>query len=220
MTTALFLSALLHPEAWWARYAPQLYAIPVLLTLHLWLADGRVWKLLAGALVALLIANSVMVALAYHDDNLENTNKIRETLAELKRTDNVEIVFHEFRSNRARLDQNGVRYAELFTDAGYQCRQAILLPTSRTVACLGRFNVLAQGSLHCRQPALVKNWDHLPESERDELLQGGACRLASRDLPYRLVGKPGQIRSIQLLDDLRFGLAWTATRNLIDPTLP
>ena len=78
------LSALINPEAWWARLSPQLWLVPVILLAAVALgAQG--WTRRAGAvLVFLLLANSALVAALSWGRAVEKNRMFREQMAQLR----------------------------------------------------------------------------------------------------------------------------------------
>ena len=78
------LSALLNPEAWWARLSPQFWLVPIILLAAVALgAQG--WTRRAGAvLVFLLLANSALVAALSWGRAVEKNRTFREQMAQLR----------------------------------------------------------------------------------------------------------------------------------------
>jgi 4-amino-4-deoxy-L-arabinose transferase-like glycosyltransferase len=110
----IFLSAIINPEAWWARYAPQLWAIPIIAAMGA-LAARNIYIKIGGWLIAgLLIFNIALVALPYTVGNYYSSAAWREMLDELKASNEpLTIYFGEFRSKRAQLAEQGIKYIEI-----------------------------------------------------------------------------------------------------------
>jgi hypothetical protein len=62
LAVLIFLSVLPNPEAWWARLAPQLWLVPVILLTALALGASKWPRRIAATLVLLLLGNSTLVA--------------------------------------------------------------------------------------------------------------------------------------------------------------
>lgn len=111
---AVFLTAIVNPQAWWARYAPQLWIVPVvaaILSVHV---NTRPLRILGGILILVLAANSVLVGTSYLKSNRKATREVRAQLSSLSSAGNPMVAhFGMFRSGRARLRQAGIRYREV-----------------------------------------------------------------------------------------------------------
>ena len=80
LTTA---SALLNPEAWWARLSPQLWLVPVILMGALALGATAWPRRAAAVVVLLLLGNSALVAALNLGRAVEKNLLFREQIAEL-----------------------------------------------------------------------------------------------------------------------------------------
>jgi hypothetical protein len=78
------LSVMPNPEAWWARLAPQLWLVPVILIAAL-AAGASTWpRKVAAAMTVLLLANSTLVAALNWGRATEKNLAFREQMAELR----------------------------------------------------------------------------------------------------------------------------------------
>jgi hypothetical protein len=80
----VMLSVMPNPEAWWARLAPQLWLVPVILIAAL-VAGASSWpRKVAAAMTVLLLANSALVAALNWGRATEKNLVFREQMAELR----------------------------------------------------------------------------------------------------------------------------------------
>ena len=78
------LSALVNPEAWWARLSPQLWLVPVILLSAVALGAPRWTRRGAAVLVFLLLGNSALVATLSWGRAVEKNRAFREQMAQLR----------------------------------------------------------------------------------------------------------------------------------------
>jgi hypothetical protein len=87
-------TTLLNSEAWWARYSPQLWLIPVIVLAALWYVSDRRTQLIGNMLAVLMFINIFLVSGAYIGWNTLNTRQVRATLAELHQSDKVVMLYY------------------------------------------------------------------------------------------------------------------------------
>lgn len=122
LTVALLATVLINPEAWWARFAPQLYLLPLLLCLWLLCRPGLPRRPLAVLVLLILVANALLVGAASLQANLAVTGRINAQLAKLQLLERpVEIDFGDFRSHRVRLRAAGIEFHEVRDPAEASC---------------------------------------------------------------------------------------------------
>ena len=78
------LSALVNPEAWWARLSPQLWLVPIILLSAVALGAPRWTRRGAAVLVFLLLGNSALVATLSWGRAVEKNRAFREQMAQLR----------------------------------------------------------------------------------------------------------------------------------------
>jgi hypothetical protein len=111
---ALLAAALLNPHAWWARYAPQLWLVPLALALAGALARRRAAAVLAAAALAVLAADAALVATNALRRAGKRSDVLRAQLASLAREPGpVAIRLGAFEAQRVRLRAAGVRFVEV-----------------------------------------------------------------------------------------------------------
>jgi hypothetical protein len=118
---AMLTSVLIKPFAWWLRYHPQFYLVPLMIAVTALVAMGRGaaprWTAgLVGVVVLLLLANSARLTVVYLDGQREYTSFIREELrriAGLSHSQPVTVYFQHLRANRQRWRDYGIDYREV-----------------------------------------------------------------------------------------------------------
>jgi hypothetical protein len=110
----LVFSVLIHPECWFARYAPQLWLVPILsfafLGFNRKTCSVRPW---VAAGMALVFFNVSLIGLPYAYRQLKSSHTVQEQLKELSRRKMpLNVDFFQFRSNRIRLNEYQISYIE------------------------------------------------------------------------------------------------------------
>ncbi len=103
--------AILNPAAWWARYAPHLWLIPLTVAIFLFRAEvGPVGRLVRGALLIVLAGNAAFMAVISVGYAAYSTRKARTQIASLARVGPVFIADAKWAGARQRLQDGGVTY--------------------------------------------------------------------------------------------------------------
>ncbi|MFA5906306.1 MAG: hypothetical protein WC836_20430 [Desulfobacula sp.] len=106
-------SVVINPEPWWARYVPQVWVIPVLMTLSVMITDNKK-KGLTLVPVSLFVVSILLTVWIYIGSNMADTSALNHELAllsEIKGT--IEVYFENFRSDRLKLIKKGIAYREV-----------------------------------------------------------------------------------------------------------
>jgi hypothetical protein len=105
-------SLLIGTHTWWARYAPQLWWLPVVAVVGgLAVPDGRAARCAAWGLAALLLINATLLACAHFRWEISATRTLRQQMAFLRAQDSVEVDFAYFRESFGeRLHAAGVKF--------------------------------------------------------------------------------------------------------------
>jgi hypothetical protein len=91
---AVVATLLISRHLWWARFAPQLWWLPIIAVIAgLAVPDWRAARWAAGCLAALLLVNAALVAGAHFRWEIEATRKTYEQLAFLRDKGDVEVNF-------------------------------------------------------------------------------------------------------------------------------
>lgn len=85
LSMIVFISILPNPEAWWARLAPQLWLIPLILITVLMTFHG-IWRRAAGVVLVLMLLNVALVAGLNWTRAVEKTILFREQIRRLQIT--------------------------------------------------------------------------------------------------------------------------------------
>ncbi|HYQ16390.1 MAG TPA: hypothetical protein VEQ58_11555, partial [Polyangiaceae bacterium] len=120
-------SVLVNPEAWWARWAPQLW-LAAALAPPLLLEDAVRWRRLLGFGVAgVLAANSLLLAGIALRKALKGSAVWRQTLGQLSAAREscgpFYVVWGDHTSNRARLERAGIPFVEAASQKAVACSQ-------------------------------------------------------------------------------------------------
>lgn len=132
----ILLSAGINPEAWWARWAPQLWLLPAIALVVGFCAPANWLASYASyGLAGILIANIVLTAGPYLDFQRQISGQLRQQLEQLaSRQDPPLVSFHQFMSNRVRLREARVGYLEIDRS---RCAEYVHLISSTTRVCTG-----------------------------------------------------------------------------------
>ena len=106
-------SALVNPESWWARYAPQLWLLPVFCAMLGLAINSKPQRILGLAIILVLCLNLYLVSGAYFERQSKENVILQSQLAEMRRAHLVLVCFRSDHSNRVRLAEAGVHYREV-----------------------------------------------------------------------------------------------------------
>jgi hypothetical protein len=106
-------SALVNPEAWWARYAPQLWLLPVLCAMLGLAINSKPQKILGLSIALVLILNLCLVSAYYFKQQYTDNVILKSQLAEMRGAHLVLVSFGSDYSNRERLTEAGIHYREV-----------------------------------------------------------------------------------------------------------
>jgi hypothetical protein len=106
-------SALVNPEAWWARYVPQLWLLPVLCAMLGLALNSKPQRILGLAIILVLSLNLYTVSASYLERQSKGNVILQGQLAEMRRAHLVLVSFRSNYSNRVRLAEAGVHYREV-----------------------------------------------------------------------------------------------------------
>jgi hypothetical protein len=109
----IICSALVNSEAWWARYAPQLWLLPVLCAILGLALNSKPQGILGLAIVLVLSLNLYTVSASYFERQSKENVILQGQLAEMRRAHLVLVSFRSKYSNRVRLAEAGVHYREV-----------------------------------------------------------------------------------------------------------
>lgn len=107
----LMASVVANPEAWWARYTPQFWLVPLIVSVAL-LSHRTKLARIAGLLVGLLmLVNSSLVAKAYYPFNYRTSGQLHAEMSRLARSvQPIAVNFGPFPALRVRLERANVPF--------------------------------------------------------------------------------------------------------------
>ena len=113
----LMISVLINPSSWWARFVPQLWLIPLFLSLSFFAAERkfRLFYYLNHLLILVLVVNVLLISFVYLHSQIESTEAMHEQLGHLSsiNKEDIQIKFQETYSNRIRFNENNIVYHEV-----------------------------------------------------------------------------------------------------------
>lgn len=136
MIGLIAISVLINPEAWWARYVPQLWLIgPLGLLILLTLQPPR-WVIALGiGLALLLMINLSLITSVFWVETARRQTLIAEQYAYLQTTPGpIRVDFNGFIAPRTRFEQLGIGYQEV--EQIDDCPTPYSLYATQTVICL------------------------------------------------------------------------------------
>lgn len=106
----ILASCLVNPETWWSRYIPQFWLLPLLGSLFLIFSSKKMAKLFAYAVLGVLVLNSTVVAFNQIKWQKDFQTLYNKQLKILQSSENIDIDFQTFQSNRERLKASGISF--------------------------------------------------------------------------------------------------------------
>jgi len=137
IASLLMSSILINPEAWWARYVPQLWMLPLLFTILALSLKSNILNFLGYAIIVVLLANILMVSSIYFENNFKMSQAIEQQLSNISNNNQMLIVnfYQDFRSNRIRFVEKDIKYRELKSLKELPCN-AEQIVGSQTLFCI------------------------------------------------------------------------------------
>jgi len=112
----------LNSEAWWARYTPQLWLIPVIILGALWFVEDKRAMILGNVLALLMFANIFLVSGAYVGWNTLKSRELRATMAELQQSgEKVMLYYGPLEAVGLRMEKYGIPYQRVERRADLPC---------------------------------------------------------------------------------------------------
>jgi hypothetical protein len=137
LASLLMSSILINPEAWWARYVPQLWMLPLLFSILALSLKSNILNFLGYGIIVVLLANILMVSSIYFENNFKMSQAIEQQLGNISNNNQMLIVnfYQDFRSNRIRFIEKNIKYREVKTLKELPCN-AEQIVGSRTLFCI------------------------------------------------------------------------------------
>jgi len=137
LASLLMSSILINPEAWWARYVPQLWMLPLLFSILALSLKSNIMNFLGYGIIVVLLANILMVSSIYFENNFKMSQAIEQQLGNISNNNQMLIVnfYQDFRSNRIRFVEKDIKYRELKSLKELPCN-AEQIVGSQTLFCI------------------------------------------------------------------------------------
>lgn len=120
---AIVLSVLLHRDGWWARYAPQLYVVPLIAVILSGEMRSRMGRFGGYLLIAILAANLLLVSWPYFRFAYASSKNLAQQLRHLSsKPGPVYAHFSYFIPYRIRLRDAGITYIQVKSASELPCR--------------------------------------------------------------------------------------------------
>lgn len=130
----IMISIILNWESWWARFSPQLWIIPMpFFILSKYIQKGLL-KHFGHILILVLAINVILVSISYIRWQYHINGLLKQQLASVaKQQDQVLVNFGDFRSNRVRFNELGIKYKEI---KEFECLKYTQLISSNAKICI------------------------------------------------------------------------------------
>lgn len=134
---AVLLTILVNSESWWARLAPQVYLIPLIISITLLFFADRISRIFGFLIITILIINSSLIAYVNFQHNYQISAILRNQLQKLASFNGkIDVYFNTFWSNRNRFDKSGIPYTEVSSLQELPCQSKFGFAGSIIVFCL------------------------------------------------------------------------------------
>lgn len=111
LTLCILATIFAMPHPWYARYVPQLWLLPVMAVAALLLSRKKLPNILGGILIALMIANLLLVSVPCFRTSFVATRLLHSQLKWLASQDRTySVAFGDYVFNRRRFQEFGIRY--------------------------------------------------------------------------------------------------------------
>jgi hypothetical protein len=137
LVSLLMLSVLINPEAWWARYVPQLWMLPIVFSILGLSLNNRSLNFIGYGIIVVLVANIFVISSVYLFNNYKQTQAIEQQLRNISSNNQTLYVnfYRDFRSNRIRFLEWGIKYREVKELKELPCKGEHLI-NSQTLFCV------------------------------------------------------------------------------------
>lgn len=127
-TGILLLSVVANPECWWARFAPQLWLLPVFCITFASLNRDKVSNFLGNSLLIIALINICLVGAVYIGSNIVTTFKLNVFLAEISNPKTSDIILDLGTiAPQIRLEDHHIKYKLVGNDS-LPCQNPLQFP--------------------------------------------------------------------------------------------
>jgi hypothetical protein len=140
----LAVSSFINPAAWWARYVPQLWVVPLICAWLAFCLKGHRLVNVAGIALAIVVAaNSILIGSTYLSKQWAWSGELRSQLASLQKAPQPLLTDFTYSwSNRERLKAYGIEFTE---QTPLACSsEEVTLIKSGTTLCVNPNNMQAK----------------------------------------------------------------------------
>lgn len=117
LVASIMLTVLINPEAWWARYVPQLWLVPIVIAAVAWSDGKKTVRYLGTGLVGAILINIGIITYPYIVGNYYSTQAFDLELQSIAAQHRpLNIYFGEFTSNYVRFQRWGIEYVDVPPD--------------------------------------------------------------------------------------------------------
>ncbi len=117
LVASIMITALINPEAWWARYVPQIWLAFICLAIVAWSSGHKAIRCLGGALAGAAVINLALISYPYILGNYYCTQALQQELIDIGAYHNpIKVCFGEFTSNYVRFEQNRISFVDAPAD--------------------------------------------------------------------------------------------------------
>jgi len=114
---SIMLSVLINPEAWWARYVPQLWLVPICILAMAWSSSKVAINRIGMILAAILMINICLISYPYIVGNYYCTQDLDRQLQRFaEKQQPIKVCFGDFTSNYVRFARWGIDFADAADD--------------------------------------------------------------------------------------------------------
>jgi hypothetical protein len=132
----LLVSVLINPEGWWARYAPQLWLLPLVWTGAALFQKDRFVRAPGWILAFILAVNVSLVLIFYTGGQISNSRALRSSLESMARQEEPVTAYFLFKSERVRFHESGIAVQEIGKPEKLPCPQPFVVAASLSQVCL------------------------------------------------------------------------------------
>ncbi|MDB5052719.1 MAG: hypothetical protein JWM44_769 [Bacilli bacterium] len=138
VVSIVLLSAFINSAAWWARYVPQLWVVPILIALlGLSYERKRTIQVFSYLILAALFLNIALIGQTYVKAQWSANQTLKSELKTFAAINKPMLVNFDYTwSNRTRLDRWGIKYEEKPGDPLTNCTKEVTLFRSGTHLCV------------------------------------------------------------------------------------
>lgn len=122
----ILLSVLTNPASWWARFVPQLWLLPVIVSVFMMLDKNKIQNLVGKIILTLLIVNSLTVAATYTYSSYANTVQANKHFDELKNASGpVFVYFDIFTPHAEKFEDQNISYVRVLAAEELPCKNKL-----------------------------------------------------------------------------------------------